>query len=213
MLSTFGAENPAPWRALPLNGYQLNGNALDVRGGKPGTVVGSGGQFVTAEVGQGFKSGGAGSLVVVPDSPTLALSRFSIGSWIRVDNIDDVQTMQIVWKGDSTAADVTTPYSLSVQGTAAPTFSGTVVGTPGPGKLVVFITNGTAEQDIFSNTTLSTGVFHHVAVTADGTTVHLYIDGVEDPVTPTPQLNPTFTSTNPLQIGGIQGNSAALDGA
>ncbi|HYM07726.1 MAG TPA: LamG-like jellyroll fold domain-containing protein [Terriglobales bacterium] len=183
--------------------YPLNGNALDIRGGKPGTVIGSGSQFVPAEVGQGFKPGpqANGGMVVVPDSPTLALSHFTIGAWVRIDTIDSVETMQIVWKGDKTLADVTTPYSLSVQGSQS----------QGPGTLLLIVTNGTKEQDVSSKATLTAGIFHYVAATADGTTVNLYIDGQLD--TSTPQTVQTFTSTNPLQIGGIQGaTTSAFDG-
>jgi streptogramin lyase len=177
--------------------YPFNGNALDIRGGKPGTVVGSGSQFVPAEVGQGFKPGpqGSGGIVVVSDSPTLVLSQFTIGAWVRVDNIDNVETMQIVWKGSGTA-DVSTPYSLSVEGSQS----------AGPGKLLAIITNGSSEQLVSSSATLSTGTFHYVALTADGATVKLYVDGQLD--TSTQQNVQTFTSTNPLQVGGIQGGLA-----
>ena len=212
MIRVFGCATTPPGL---VSWYAFNGNALDIRGGKPGTVVGSGSQFIAAEVGQGFQPGVTVSnnvqtttgLVVVPDSPTLALSQFTIDAWIQVNSIDNVQTMQIVWKGDSTASDVSTPYALMVQGSVTPTFShpNTMIGTSGPGKLIVFITDGTSEQDVFSNATLSTGAFHQVAVTADGTTVNLYIDGQLD--TSTKQLVQTFASTNPLQVGGIQGNS------
>src|SRR6266446_3734809 len=125
--------------------------------------------------------------------------------------------MQIVWKGNQTAGNLTTPYSLSVLGSVNSNFSGgaTVVGTQGPGKVLVILTDGTHELDLISTNALPLdGKFHHVAVTADGTTVHLYIDGQLDAnsASETSLSLLPFTPTNPLQIGGIQGNSAAFDG-
>ena len=192
--------------------YPFEGNANDLEKINNGNVVGTP-QFVPGEVDNGFKPGPqtSGSLITVADSPTLALTQFTIGAWVRVDNLDNVETMQIVWKGDSTAGDLTTPYSLSVLGSANSSFSNTatVIGTAGPGKVLVILTDGTHELDLVSTNALPLdGKFHYVAVTADGQKVNLYVDGVLDPNTPTSESSLTglpFTSTNPLQIGGIQG--------
>ena len=195
--------------------YPFEGNPNDLEKINNGNMVGTP-QFVPGEVDNGLKPGPqlSGSLITVPDSPTLALTQFTIGAWVRVDNLDNVETMQIVWKGDQTAGDLTTPYSLSVLGSANSSFSGgaTVVGTAGPGKVLVILTDGTNELDLVSTNALPLdGKFHYVALTADGQKVNLYIDGVLDPNTPASETSLTllpFMSANPLQIGGIQSGPA-----
>jgi hypothetical protein len=207
------APAPAPYGLVSW--YPFEGNANDLEKINNGNVVGTP-QFVPAEVDNGLKPGPqlSGSLITVPDSPTLALTQFTIGAWVRVDNLDNVETMQIVWKGDASAGDLTTPYSLSVLGSANSSFSNTavVVGTAGPGKVLVILTDGTHELDLVSTNALPLdGKFHYVAVTADGQKVNLYIDGVLDGNSPASETSLTglpFTSTNLLQIGGVQGGPA-----
>ena len=196
----------------PISWYPFNGNALDVRGGRPGVLQGTY-SFVPAEVGQGYKPGIEGSVIVAPNSSALPTSTFTIGAWIRVDGIDSVPLMQVLWKGDSLGTTTTTPYSLAVEG-ASPFTSNSAnpiqVGTPGSGKVVVITGNGDTEQDVFSNTTLSTGTFYYVVVTADGNNLTLYINGAID--TQTTEA-PTASSNYPLQIGGIQAlNDDTFDG-
>jgi hypothetical protein len=119
-----------------LSWYPLNGNALDIRGGKPGTVIGVGSQFVPAETGQGFKSGGPGSLIVVPGAPYLNPVNFTVGAWLRVDQLTSTN-MPVVWQGNSAGSDITSPYSVLIQGTGNQSFAqGAIqVGTPGAGKV------------------------------------------------------------------------------
>lgn len=169
--------------------------------------------FVPGKVGQGYKPGVEGSVVVAPNSSALPVFAFSIGAWIRVDGIDSVPLMQVLWKGDNLGTSSTTPYSVSVQGTGTYTSSSsllTTVGTPGAGKVVVITGNGDTETDLFSNTTLSTGTFYYVVVTADGNNLTLYINGAIDTQTAEP---PMASSNSPIQIGGIQAlNSDTFDG-
>lgn len=187
--------------------YPLNGNALDIRGGKPGTLVGSGGQFVSAEVGQGFKSGGEGSVITVPAAAYLNPLNFTVGAWVSVDAISGDPTMLIVWQGDNTGTDVSTPYALGVQGTPTfvPSQNATIVGTSGPGKVFAMFSDGTHELDVFSNTVLTPGVFYYVTLTWNGPSVgaSLYVNGVlENSSGQTPFVG-LASPINPFQIGGI----------
>ena len=202
-----------------LSWYPLNGNALDIRGGRPGTPQGSGGQFVSAEVGQGFKSGGEGSVITVPTTPYLTPVNFTLGAWVRVDALSNDATMQIVWQGDNSYIDYTsTPYSLGVLGngsTAWVTYNAhaTLVGTPGPGKIVVTLSDGLNELDIFSNTALTPGVFYYVALNWNGPTAgaSIYINGALDQTGAGSAIG-LATPQHPFQIGGILNGSGSFNG-
>ncbi|HET7893223.1 MAG TPA: LamG-like jellyroll fold domain-containing protein [Candidatus Sulfotelmatobacter sp.] len=204
----------SPTPAGLLSWYPFNGNALDIRGGRPGTVLGEGGQFVPAEVGQGFKSSGAGNVITVPSGQFLDPVNFSVGAWIRVDAITSDPTMQIVWQGDNLGTDLTTPYSLSVQGNG--TFSTSpnaiVVGTPTAGKVLAIITDGANELDIFSSTVLKPGVFYYVTLTWNGSSIgaNLYVNGVSENSGTGPKV--VTASQFPFQIAGIVSGIDSFNG-
>ncbi len=216
----FNITTPAPQACAPTPGpllswWPFNGNALDIRGGKPGTLLGDFGtqsQFVSAEVGQGYKPNGAAAMITVPGAPYLVPVNFSVGAWIRVDSLSSDPAMQIVWIGDSAGDHKSTPYSLSVQGNGTFTTTGaTVVGTPGAGKVVAIISDGVNELDVFSNTVLHPGVFYYVTLTWQGPSVgaSIWINGALDQPSGQTPLIGLSTPTNPFQIGGILNGSPA----
>ena len=196
----------------PLSWYPFNGNALDIRGGRHGTLFGTG-TFVPAEVGQGYKGGAtAGSGITVQDGQYLEQVNLTVGAWLRVDNLDPVPFMPVVWQGDGAGDTGSTSYSLAVEGTATFTSSSgnaTRIGTPGAGKVVVIISNGNIETDVFSNATLSPGTFYYVAFSIGGG-VNLWINGALD--TLSTSSPPIAISQYPYQIGGIQNGNAVFDG-
>ncbi len=205
-----------------LSWWPFNGNALDIRGGRPGTILGDTGglsQFVSAEVGQGFKSGGEGILITSPTTPYLTPVNLTVGAWVRVDSLSNDATEQIVWQGDIGNTDfTTTPYSLGVLGngsTAWVTYGAhsTFVGSAGPGKIVATFSDGVNELDMFSNTALTPGVFYHVAITWDGPSggASIWINGALDQTSGATSLAGLLTPTNPFQIGGIQGSGTGKE--
>ena len=200
----------APTPGPLLSWWPFNGNALDIRGGRPGTPVGSGGSFSAGEVGSGFQSGGEGSAITVPAAPFLVPVNFSVGAWIKINSISNDPTMQIVWIGDSHGTDLSTPYSLSIQGNGSFSTSpgATVVGTPTPGKVLAIITDGLNELDVFSNTVLQPGVFYYVTLIWRGPLVgaSIWINGQLDQTGVGSAIG-LRNPTNPFQIGGIAGGT------
>lgn len=183
----------------------LDGNANDIKGGNHGSVIGSG-TFVPAVVDQGFK-GVSGSLVKVNDAPNLDITNLTLDAWVRVDAITPGRNMAIIWKGDPAGASITTPYAISISGTTSP-----ATGTPG--CVFATITNGVTPQYIHSLNPIpvGTGTFTHVAVTADGSTLLLYVNGVQANASQVQAVIP-YANTRAVQIGGadIPSNSH-LDG-
>lgn len=176
--------------------WPLDGNATDARGGNDGALEGSGGTFVSAKVNTGFKSGGQASLVRVEDAVSLDVTDLTLDAWIRHDAMN-LFTEVLVWKGDSAGTSLTTSYALGVLGTSS----------SAPGHVSFFVSDGAAGQGLTSTQSLPLGSFHHVAVTADGSFLRIYIDGQLDA-----QAVQTVTPHNsgfPLQMGSISGAVAA----
>ncbi len=212
----------APIPGAPIAWWPFNGNALDIRGGKPGRILGDFGTqsvFVPAEVGQGFKSTGEGVLISYPATPYLTPVNFTAAAWVRVDAETNDATEQILWQGDSGNTDfTTTPYSLGVIGnTSTPWVTygahATLVGSAAQGKIVATFSDGTNELDMFSNTALTPGVFYYVAITWNGPAVGatIWINGVPDQTSGPTTLAGLLTPTNPFQIGGIQGSGIGTE--
>jgi hypothetical protein len=175
--------------------WKLDGNANDQTGNHPGTVVAAGGTYTAGEVGQGFHPA-PGSLVVVPDQAQLNAVDFTIDAWVKLDVIPSVNA-GIFWKGSSSGANVTSPFGLGIFGSVSnPSVAGRLYLTTG---------NGASGQLLNSSAAIPTGSFVHVAATADGATLKLYVNGVlAGSLAQTVSPGPSAFS---LQIGGIAGLS------
>ena len=122
-----------------------------------GTTVGSP-TLVTGHDGTGTAMQfGTNNYVVIPDSSRLDLGNtLSLATWVRVDSLGSLQA--IFSKGDEGNDD---SYGLYVEA---------------DGRVALRMIS---HQDRFSRseTTLTAGQWHHVAITNDGTTTQVYIDG------------------------------------
>ncbi|HUC30347.1 MAG TPA: LamG-like jellyroll fold domain-containing protein [Candidatus Acidoferrum sp.] len=209
----------APTPGAPISWWPFNGNALDIRGGRPGTLLGDFGtlsQFVPAEVGQGYKPNGAAAMITVPNASALVPVNFTAAAWIRVDGINTTPTMLIVWQGNNAGTDTSSPWALGVVGTtfgSTPPANATWIGTPAPGRVFAILSDGTNELDVFSNTILQTGVFYHVALTWIGPHVGaiLYVNGNPENSGTGAAMGLLSTPTNPFQIGGILNPTSSPD--
>ena len=195
VLGLFAAVTSLAIAALPagiVSWWPLDGNANDVQNGNPGVVVGAG-TFEPGKVGLGFRSGGQGSLVEVADAPNLDLTTFTIAAWVRVDALNFFN-MPIVWKGNNGGQDVTSPYSLVITGTNS--------GPGGPGATFVLLSDGANTQELASSSLLPLGTFTHIAATADGTNLRIYVDGQLDSEV-AQNVTALVNNSFPLQIGGM----------
>lgn len=182
---------PLEASAALVSHWQFEGNFIDAVGANNGVAAGPTGSFQPGQDGQGWKSGGQGSVVQVADANSLDVSRYTIEAWIKLDALN-YYNMAFFWKGDSGGQDISSPYSLAIRGA----FDGA-----NAGKLLTTVGDGSSSQYVMGNTALSLGSFHHVAMTADGSRISLYLDGVLDgqvAQTVTPYANGTA-----LQIGSM----------
>jgi len=170
--------------------WPLDSDGEDVIGSHQGTAQGAGGLFVPSLVGNGFRSGGQASVIVVPDASTLDLSQFTLDAWIRIDALYSL-AMDLVFKGNSAGQDLSSPFAMWVNGS----------GSAQPGLLGFLVTNGSAEDLIMSAAPLPLGQFLQVAATYDGSVARLYVNGSQVN-SKTMGLVPV-NSIHPIQIGGV----------
>jgi len=82
-------------------------------------------------------------------------------------------------------------------------------GTNATGKIQWYYWNGSAATFVTGTTTVTTGTWHHLAMTLSGTTIRLFIDGVQD-ATGTISGTPDVSTSAYLVIGAC--NSVFYDG-
>ncbi|MEK7214877.1 MAG: LamG domain-containing protein, partial [Chloroflexota bacterium] len=169
--------------------YKGEGNANDAVGGNHGTLV-NGVAFAPGRVGQAFSFDGVDDYVQVPNSASLETPTISVEAWVNATAPGSYR--YVVAKGASgvTAAS----YAL---------YTGSTAG------LYFYIFDGlTAVLSPNAGPGVWDGNWHHVVGTFDGSTVRLYVDGLEIGVgTPTMvQIGYALPTTNDLFVGSYQGS-------
>jgi hypothetical protein len=166
--------------------WKAEGNANDSAGSNNGTFVG-GSAFTGGEVGQSFSFNG-GQLMQVVDSPALnPTNAITIEGWVNLTAYPGAGVAAtVVEKGG--ASDSVRQYELGMVPSGGSEFFRAHVWTPG--GLTVF-------QGI---TPLLLNTWYHVAMTYDGASLKLYLNGnLEGSAAVS---GPIVTSTHPLWIGG-----------
>ena len=162
--------------------YPADGNANDVVGGRDGTLV-NGATYASGIVGQGFSFDGSGSYVQVPDNPAWSFGSrpFTITLWAKTNNdgvliaSDDGSSEQNKW----------------IFGQAGGlTFE---INSPETNAVAVFPSYWNPERDRW----------YHLALTRDGNTYVLYVDGLELAIGHDNHVIPDASA--PLTIGQAEG--------
>src|SRR5262249_48823461 len=123
---------------------------------------------------------GTSALVTINDSPSLRLTTgMTLEAWVKPRMVTNVWR-DVIYKGnDNYALEAASDHSGVPAGGS--TFGGAWVATYGPTALPLY-------------------TWRHLALTYDGATLRLYVNGVQ--VSSLARTGSLPTSTNPLQIGG-----------
>jgi hypothetical protein len=144
--------------------------------GNNGTPQGGASWTASGRFGNAISFNGTNAYVNVPSSTSLQLtSAMTLEAWINPSLISGVWC-DVIYKG-------TDNYYLEADSTN--------------GKPATRATTGGA---LFGTGALTTNTWTHLAGTYDGTTLRLYVNGMQ--VSSRAQTGPITVSTNPLQIGG-----------
>ena len=159
-----------------------DGNANDIIAGQNGALQ-NGATFATGISGQAFTFDGSGSHIDVPDTSAWAFDAnpFTIALWAK---FNDTSQGWLIGSDDAAA------YQKWIFGY-------------GYGGLAFHSVNGESMLVVYPDWLPEPGQWYHLAVTRDGNTFTLYINGV--PVT---NLTASFVipdASTPLTIGGAEG--------
>ena len=165
--------------------YRAENNALDSVGTNHGTVNSA--TYSAGKVGQAFSFNGTGNVEIPSSNALNPTAQLTLEMWVRTGNLVFDDRKLFVKDGEFSDRQ----YFLTINNKRFRPHIGLSTG-----QLVYFD----------SNTTLQSNTWYHVAMTYDGESLKLYVNGVLD--RQTAATGTIITTTQPLRIGGGAPNPA-----
>lgn len=159
----------APLQAPPAGWYKGENNADDASPNANNGSAQGGLNYVAGVVGQAFNLNGSGQGVTVGNISALQTQVFSIDGWVKRGSAGTL----------SFSAGGGCVFCYGLNGYGVVLDDGTFSGKPNTLQLTQVGVGGAN-----SSLTITDTAWHHVAVTADGSKVNFYLDGVADPSGP-----------------------------
>lgn len=180
------SPSPAEGLVLSLNFDEASGDAIDASGlGHVGTLQGA--VRVAGLRGNALSFDGVDDMVSVASTAALEMTgAVTLQAWVNPTALQDWDTIMLKQRG-----------SIEDQSYSLYAHDGGAGGAPVPAGNIG--QNG-VHQNLRGTSSLGIGVWTHVAMTYDGTTMRLYIDGVE--VSNRALTGPISVDGGPLGIGG-----------
>ncbi|WP_439676609.1 LamG-like jellyroll fold domain-containing protein [Embleya sp. MST-111070] len=175
-------DGPVPG-LMAQYGFNASSGTVLVDGtgqGNDGTVAGA--TWVPGRTGNALSFNGTSSMVTVPHSARLTLTTgMTLEAWVKPTAITGWRSILLKERGGGLS------YALYANGTTAPNTSINTTGT---------------NNDTYADGTapLPTNTWTHLTATYDGTTLRLYVNGIQ--VRATPHTGPIIDEGGALKIGG-----------
>ena len=183
-----GTSNCVPPPAGLVSWWRAEGNAQDARGANSGTLM-NGTSFGPGMAGTAFDFSGVNQFVSVANAPSLnPTNALTLETWVYPTGPPASDGM-VIWAKDD--ASLHREYLLVLASVGGQWVFRPHVGAP----TGFFFFNG--------RTPVQLNTWYHVAVTYDGSTLRLYVNGNLDGSLPV--TGPIITTAQPFLIGGIPG--------
>ena len=177
--------------------YKGDGDALNLVGNYQNGALQNGVTYAAGKSGQAFQFSSPpfavnSDQVLVADSSSLDLTTLTIDVWVSLDVLPTpAASSTIVEKGTALTAE---NYGLVI-----------AQGSGGLGEVQFVWYDGSQFRKVISSgANITAGTFYHVAATADGSTVRLFLDG--QLIHEEAQLAPLIPNNGPLYIGSNEGS-------
>lgn len=147
--------------------WQAESNALDSISNHHGVFVSSG--YTNGNIGKGFQFDGTNSHVVIQDESALALTNFTIETWVKFDGMDSPGT-----------AGAGIQYLVFKKNTQATDFEGYWLGksqATGSDAFVFRVSTSNNVTATVRSSTIQTGVWYHVVVMRGPDYIRLFTNG------------------------------------
>jgi hypothetical protein len=180
-----------------FDGPYMIGNVADKSGnGNTGTLTGAT-TTVPGRIGQALKlsdqNAASPSYVTAPNTPSLSITTGTLAAWVKADSFGCPSTgtyCALITKDDGN--DNQNGYEFDTRA----------------GVLDLLLDGASSWQEATANTTMSDGVWYHVAVSWDGSTIRFYVNGQPDGTAV--QTVVPVSNVYKLIIGGGQNASSAV---
>ena len=163
-----------------------DGNANDIWGGNPGTLMG-GTTFGAGVVGQAFGLDGVDDYVNIPNDSSLSPSTITVDAWFYATDISGQLVPPLLKKSHDRDG-----YALEMAGESGD-------------HLAFWVSVSGVGWVRSDNVYLSTNTWYHVAATYDGSEIKVYLNG-QPQGTPTSVTGSIEPISSPLYIGSDPGS-------
>ncbi len=167
-----------------ISWWPAEGTTADIIGGNAGILL-NGTTYAPGVVGTAFAFNGIDQLVLIPDAPAINPTNLTLEAWVLISLFSANDSVAIAGKDDPYSY---RQYMLGMGNDTGPWTFRAHIGVPG------------GYRYFDGSTALQTSVWYHVAMTYDGASLKLYLNGNLDGSLAV--SGPVVISPDPLLVGG-----------
>ncbi len=166
------------------NSCASGGDACDAKSSYDGAATGT--TITTGRYSKARDFNGSSDSIDITDQAALRPTNIALEAWVKPDVADSQYHTVIAKQRDDNGGSIGSSWTL--------------YGPSNNNKFRLGMFDGFDWHDVYSTTTASPGTWYYLAATYDGTTMRIYVNGIEESTTPyAGSIN--YLGTRPVKIG------------